>query len=499
MRKSSNTDSSNQYYLIGILAITFFAYLPALRNGLVADSWVFVYPHSFAETLRYFYTSIIPPEWEAYWLRPVPMLFFWIDGILWPDTAWGPHLTNVIFHCVNVWLIWTIMTFFCNTSSSHTDKIDPLLPAAVASLVYGLHPLTVGSVGWVAARFDVMGVTLGLLGLQLWLKWDSGNHSLKGIFAFALIFFTGLLTKEQSIIFIAVSFVHGIYGITRKTADHTAYRNALIILTLTVALYLLYRISVFHGLGGYLQSSGTLNPAIPFYFLAAILFPFTNIFTGWSLSPFFLLSAISVLVMAGFLVMNPRRSYGLIRMHYILIATALSVFGIASTAPHAGMLFSDIFGHAESRFTLIAITGLSLLAGSITVMATRSLKGNRIAVILLVIWSVPALWRTDVQLQAWHHAGNTASQIISLAVSEAHDPPPHSIFYFLNIPRENKQYAYIFGIGLKEAILRYFPGRDDIRIIPKASGKHLRNAIPERDFVFGFNDKTGRLERLFLK
>ena len=43
-----------------------------------------------------------------------------------------------------------------------------------ACLVYGLHPLTGGSVAWVAARFDIICVTFGLAGMLLWIKWDAG-------------------------------------------------------------------------------------------------------------------------------------------------------------------------------------------------------------------------------------------------------------------------------------------------------------------------------------
>jgi len=40
-----------------VIFITALAYSSSLKNHLVADSWVFVFPHSFKETLSYFYKS----------------------------------------------------------------------------------------------------------------------------------------------------------------------------------------------------------------------------------------------------------------------------------------------------------------------------------------------------------------------------------------------------------------------------------------------------------
>ena len=130
--------------VIGCMAAAACIHLPALRNHLVADTWVFVAPGSFLETLAFFTKTIIPPQWDAEFLRPVPMLFFWLDSAIWPGTEWGPHLTNLVCHVVNVLLISLILRRAFPSVRG--------LPLMAACLFYGLHPLGVGAVSWVAAH-----------------------------------------------------------------------------------------------------------------------------------------------------------------------------------------------------------------------------------------------------------------------------------------------------------------------------------------------------------
>jgi hypothetical protein len=67
---------------------------------------------------------------------------------------------------------------------------------------------------------------------------------------------------------------------------------------------------------------------------------------------------------------------------------------------------------------------------------------------------------------------------------------------FLDVPRNNDQYAYIFGIGLKEALLPRYGGRQDLVIIRYPQREDLRTANPDRDFVFQYHPDTGVLEKL---
>jgi len=483
--------------LAACTAITALVYLPTLRNYLVADSWVFMMPHSFFEVFGYFFKTMLPPEFNALWLRPLPMFTYWLDTVLWPGTSWGPHLVNVLFHCVNVWLVWLLVGTIAKASGGASSKRGLTLGLAAACLVYGLHPLNVGSVAWVGARFDVMCVTFGLAGMILWVKWDAGGAGKRLLPASAALLLAGLLSKEQGIVFIASCFVLSLAGLHAAKDRRRRFTGCAALAGLTVG-YVLFRLLVFKGLGGYLEARHGLSMKPPVFYFVALFHPFRNVIEDPSFS---LTMALGVLMLAGLgaylwktagTAGNKRRGIPYV---YFLCAAALCLFGLATNAPNPGMTFDKIMGHAESRFALNAVTGLSLLAGLTVMRFGRSDGAYKAVLAVILIWSAASVWRTDVQIQAWRDAGETAEAIVEDTLREAPDPPPNSRLIFFDIPLTNDQWAYIFGIGLEEALmLRY--RRSDIDIVRYPKRSDLRSARPDRDYVFRYDERTHRLERL---
>ena len=194
-----------------------------------------------------FFKSIIPSEWHALWLRPMPMFFFWFDNIIWPETEWGPHLTNIFFHALNVWLIWLLIHFIYSQSISPKSKSSCRLAAFTACLFYGLHPLNVGAVGWVAARFDVMSVTFGLTGMLLWLKWDTGSGFKNTLNLIMSLFFflCSILSKEQGVVFLMVCVVLSFARIFSGLKIWEKYLVNIVIISVFAAIYIGYRLIIF--------------------------------------------------------------------------------------------------------------------------------------------------------------------------------------------------------------------------------------------------------------
>ena len=471
---------------VGILYIT------SLKNDLVADDWVFLYPHSFLETFAYFYKSIIPPEWKAQFLRPVPMFLFWLDTKIWPGTVWGPHLINILFHVINMYLIWSLVRFMKSETKTRPNDVNGGLPALAASMAYGMHPLAVGSVAWVSARFDVLVVTFGLFGLLIWLRWDAGLiKGGKAIAGALLLLLTALLSKEQGIVFIiACGFVSLIRLIRTKKLDHHFFAFAALILL--IVFYMIYRFIIFKGLGGYLFAFYGPSIKIPFYYFCAVLFPFLNASPDWVFS---WTLALSMLVLAvTFMIMWNMVSVG--KNKYLLfpfIAMVIFIAGLLTTAPYSWMTLDKVLYHLESRYALIPVVGFALLTGFFVHMVIRSFFIHRIVLVMTFIMGVAGAWRSDVQIQSWGKAGLIADNIISQTLELVPNPPPDSHLIFVDIPRITPQYAYVFGIGLAEA-LKYKYGRTDITVIRYPKKRDVRTANPERDYVFQYHPPTGRLE-----
>ncbi len=479
--------------LPGVILVAALAHIAALGNSLVGDSWVFVYPRTLGETLAYFHTSIIPPDGQAFWLRPLPMLTFWLENLLYSGTAWLPHLTNILFHVLNVFLLWRVVTFMIAPYGK--ERTEGGLAAAAACLFYGIHPLTVGSVGWVAARFDVVCVTFGLAGLLDWMRWDAGRGGTRSLLAGSALLTGALLSKEQGVVFFMAAFLlTALRAVRGPVEERRDARAGLVIPAGIAVVYFVYRITIFGGVGGYVTARNGLSLLVPLNYLAAVLYPWPNVVRGWVLSWPFWASTGVLLALGGLLWARPPRGRGVFRGKYALAVATLLFLALATTMPNAGMTLQVVVGHAESRFALIPVAAFALLIG----LAVSLLRGEvalRAVIGVLLIWGVAAAWRTTVQIQAWHGAGKVAQLIVSETVQLVPDPAPRSSLILLDIPRNTDQYAYIFGIGLDYA-LRAAYGRDDVRFVRFPTREDLRRANPDRDAVVQFVRSTGHMERL---
>ncbi len=85
--------------------------------------------------------------------HPLTWLSHMLDCQLYGSNPWGHHLTSVLIHAANVALLFMVLR-------SLTAALGPSLFAA---LLFGLHPLRVESVAWIAERKDVLSTMFWLL------------------------------------------------------------------------------------------------------------------------------------------------------------------------------------------------------------------------------------------------------------------------------------------------------------------------------------------------
>lgn len=90
--------------------------------------------------------------------QPLTWLSFALDRALWGERPLGFHLTNVLLHAANAVLLFRLARRLLPGGKS-----GPVLPAVVAALLWGLHPLRAESVAWVTERRDVLCGLLCLL------------------------------------------------------------------------------------------------------------------------------------------------------------------------------------------------------------------------------------------------------------------------------------------------------------------------------------------------
>jgi Flp pilus assembly protein TadD len=131
-----------------LLLVVLGAFLPALRNGFVDyDDNLYITENSHIqsgltwESIRWAFRSTDAANWH-----PLTWLSHILDCQLFGLRPWGHHLTNVLFHAANTMLLFVILR----------KMTGAVWRSLFVAALFGLHPLHVESVAWVAERKDVL-------------------------------------------------------------------------------------------------------------------------------------------------------------------------------------------------------------------------------------------------------------------------------------------------------------------------------------------------------
>ncbi|MED5261165.1 MAG: tetratricopeptide repeat protein [Myxococcota bacterium] len=143
---------------------------PEIQNGLTLES------------ARWAFTTGYEGAWQ-----PLTWMSFMLDFELFGLEPAGYHATNVLFHVLNTLLVYAVFFFLTRR---------PLPSAAVAAL-FGLHPLHVESVAWVAERKDVLSGFFGLLSLWAYGAYARGRQRSGYLLLSLLALALGLMSKPM--------------------------------------------------------------------------------------------------------------------------------------------------------------------------------------------------------------------------------------------------------------------------------------------------------------
>jgi Flp pilus assembly protein TadD len=180
------------YLLAGLIALlTFVVYLPSLQNDFVEwDDNIFIYLNPFIQSLdKDFFKWAFFDIYYAYDWTPLTWVSHAVDYAIWGLNPAGHHLTSIIIHAVNTFLLVLLVirligasrdTRDSEQSSFYTDN-NILIAASVTGLLFGIHPLHVESVAWVAERKDVLCALFFLLTLLMYTKYGSTEPATRSL------------------------------------------------------------------------------------------------------------------------------------------------------------------------------------------------------------------------------------------------------------------------------------------------------------------------------
>lgn len=142
---------------LGLVALTFLAYLPAIRGGFIWDDDSYVTSNPTLRSLD---------GLKAIWFRPgatpqyYPLIHtaLWIQYHLWQLNPLGYHIVNVLLHSTSALLLWLLLTRL------------QVAGAFLAAGIFALHPVHVESVAWITEIKNVMSAVFYLLSVLFYLK-----------------------------------------------------------------------------------------------------------------------------------------------------------------------------------------------------------------------------------------------------------------------------------------------------------------------------------------
>ncbi len=157
--------------------LTFATFSPALFNEFVNwddDVMLVDNPHyrglGWAQ-LRWMFATFHSGHYQ-----PLSWITLGLDYLIWGDNPFGYHLTSLILHVINAVIFYflcrLILTIAFKSPRQETSwALD--VSAAVAAIVFALHPLRVESVVWATERRDVLSGAFFLAAIYCYLRANS--------------------------------------------------------------------------------------------------------------------------------------------------------------------------------------------------------------------------------------------------------------------------------------------------------------------------------------
>ncbi|MBM4140031.1 MAG: tetratricopeptide repeat protein [Nitrospira sp.] len=209
-----------------VAAVTLIVYLPALNNGFVNwDDEDYVYKNISIRFLDTHFFGWIFGFHASNW-HPLTWLSHAIDYSLWKLNPMGHHLSNIIFHSLNTFLLSIlivdlILNFKSDGSSPYKTTTGfstrAIIAGGVTALLFGIHPVHVESVAWVAERKDVLSTFFFLLTFYFYVKYVQKETNRKIFYYISSLFFfiLALMSKPMAVTLPVILVITDIYPFQR--------------------------------------------------------------------------------------------------------------------------------------------------------------------------------------------------------------------------------------------------------------------------------------------
>ena len=336
---------SRGYSILLLIFITLGVYYPSIFSGAntIDDPQTLT---AYFNANHFDLKALFLPASSGYYYRPLLGLTFYFDSFVWGMSESFLHLENILFHTLNVILVYLISGRLSARYSNH-DNTVPLC----AALLFAIHPINTESVNWISGRTDLIACIFLLLSLYFLLI-GSKNNNVSATITASIMFLLSCFAKEVAVcalpglLFLVLYFEqHG----TLIERLHKRWLN-LIFLSSSVLIYFLFRFMAFSrgDSGLQLASDSVKLPASNFYdsvriilkvfgfYTKKLFFPWPLNFAIVKVSDFYVIVGVLLTIFLLYIFYNRSVISGLFLTSICVLSPALLVaFGKMTWTPLA--------------------------------------------------------------------------------------------------------------------------------------------------------------------
>lgn len=194
-----------------LVCLVFLAYFPGLGGGFLFDDYqnIVHQPAIRMEALTWAALADALSAFQHGIGRPIPMLSFALDHLVWGRDPFGYKLSSVAVHLVNALLVFALCHRLIRILPPPGAR-QPFWTAGAIALVWALHPLQVSTTLYVVQRMEMLSLTFTLLALLAYLagrtRQREGRRAWPQLALCLPLVALGLACKETAALFPAYAF-----------------------------------------------------------------------------------------------------------------------------------------------------------------------------------------------------------------------------------------------------------------------------------------------------
>ena len=428
--------------------LTLSVYLPALKNTFVNwDDNDYVYENLHIRSLDLSFFKWAFTSFDAFNWHPLTWISHAADYAVWGLDPMGHHLTSIVLHGLNTFLVVMLITRLVRIAYKDEDNSWfnlPLTAGIVTGLLFGLHPVHVESVAWVSERNDLLCAFFFLLSIISYLRYVASSAG-RNMYIFALLFFAlALMSKPMAVTLPVVFIILDMYPLERLSIKKIFSKHKKVLIE-KIPFFLL---SIISSVLTLLAQKGAMPSLdiLPFgtraaaamralgFYITKMLFPVglaplyphpkeTSLFSTDYL--FFIILAAVILISCIWAIRKKQKFWAAAWTYYLV--TLVPVIGIIQVGvqaaadrytylPGLGPMILVGLGTALLLKKVGSIHGTNLIARGSVIVTVIAVTGilSVLTISQIKVWRDPlTLWNSQLAIYSSHIAHNNRGNIYS--------------------------------------------------------------------------------------